>query len=237
MHNRNGLKVAKRALKAFETFGLLALYKRVVYPIVNKLFFMQLVLETGNFSDLTWLGKPIWQNILDLWVIQETVFEVKPNLLIETGTNKGGSAFFYAQMFDLMGKGKVVSIDIEKMHNLTHPRIEFIVGHSTSDYVLGKVRDIASSVGGPVMVILDSDHSRDHVSSELEEYARFVTPNSYLLVQDGVIDILPIFRFDRPGPLAAIRSFIQRHSEFEVDIERGGRFLITHHPSGWLRKR
>ena len=86
------------------------------------------------------------------------------------------------------------------------------------------------------MVILDSDHSAAHVSKELESYSPFVSPGSYMLVQDGVIDVLDRWRSARPGPLAAIIEFLRHHPEFEVDTERCERFLITHHPMGWLRR-
>lgn len=227
-------QIARQILKRL---GISSFYKAVVCPAVSRMFFEQLVSKTGNFSGIIWLGKPIWQNILDLWVIQETIWEVQPELLIECGTYRGGSAYYYAQLFDLMGKGKIITIDIEKMHDLTHPRIEFIIGSSLSDFVVDKVRETISSVHGPVMVILDSDHSTSHVSKELELYAPFVTPNSFILAQDGIIDVLPIFRSGRPGPLPAIKDFLKRHPEFEVDIERSQRFLISHHPMGWLRRR
>jgi cephalosporin hydroxylase len=87
------------------------------------------------------------------------------------------------------------------------------------------------------MVILDSDHSQAHVAEELDAYSRFVTPGSLMLVQDGCIDTLPSGRPLRPGPLPAIRDFLGRTDEFELDRERNRRFLITHHPLGWLRRR
>src|SRR5438445_5931434 len=90
---------------------------------LNRRFFERLVRHTENFSRVTWLGRPIWQNILDLWVMQETIWEVQPELLIECGTHRGGSAYFYAHLFDLMQKGKVITIDIVDRHDFTHPRI------------------------------------------------------------------------------------------------------------------
>ena len=95
---------------------------------------------------------------------------------------------------------------------------------------------MAAAAAGPVFVILDSDHSQVHVARELERYAPLVTPGSYLLVQDGSIDTLGYFKTSRPGPLPAIRDFLQRHPEFRLDRERCDRFLITHHPDGWLQR-
>lgn len=212
-------------------------YRRLLRRPVSRLFFMDLIGKTNNFGDVTWMGHPVWQNVLDLWTIQETIFQIKPALLIECGTNRGGSALFYGHLFDLLGKGRVVTIDIEKLHERSHPRVTFLIGSSTAPAIVERVRDEARAAGGPVLVILDSDHSARHVAAELEAYAPLVTPGSYLLVQDGVIDVLPILRAERPGPLPAIRDFLKQHPEFEVDAARNERFLITHHPLGWLRRR
>jgi len=222
-----------RALKKVMVSGP---YLATIQPVVNSLFFNQLVVRTRNFGRITWLGKPIWQNVLDLWTIQETIFEVKPSLIIESGTNRGGSAYFYAQLFDLMGHGQVITIDIHRLHDLSHPRIQFVIGSSLDDSVLETVREAVARNPGPVMVILDSDHRAAFVRQEMERLAPFVTPSSFMLVQDGVVDVLPIFRRGRPGPLVAIKEFLRTHREFEVDQARTDRFLITHHPSGWLKR-
>jgi cephalosporin hydroxylase len=205
--------------------------------LANRLFFEHLIRHTGNFRTCRWMGRPIWQNILDLWVIQETLWEVKPELLIECGTHRGGSASFYAQLMDLMGRGRVVTIDVQEMHDLSHPRVEFVLGSSTADDVVSRIRETVSRVEGPVMVILDSDHSASHVRQELELYAPLVTPGSYIIVQDGIIDVLRRFRSDRPGPLVALGGFLAAHPEFEAERDRSNRFLISHHPSGWLRRK
>jgi cephalosporin hydroxylase len=215
-------------------FGLV--YQRMVAPSLHRRFFTELVKKTDNFANVKWLGQPIWQNVLDLWTIQETIFEVKPDLLIECGTNRGGSALFYAQLLDLMERGRVITVDIQKMHEISHPRITFLHGNSISHQVLEEVRSAVRATDRVIMAVLDSDHSASHVSKELEAYSTFVTPGSFLLAQDGVIDTLPVFR-GRPGPLQAIREFLSHHPEFEVDVARSERFLITHHPMGWLRRR
>jgi len=208
----------------------------VLRRLVTRRFHRELIAQTGNFARISWLGQPIWQNVLDLWTIQETIAEVRPALLIETGTNRGGSALFYAQLMDLMGHGDVLTIDIEELHDLDHPRIEFLLGSSTDDAVLARVRERAAAADGPVMVILDALHDRDHVARELELYAPLVTPGSYLLSQDGVIDEISYFADSRPGPLPANRAFLAAHPEFEHDRERNERFLVTHHPLGWMRR-
>jgi cephalosporin hydroxylase len=202
----------------------------------DKQFFTRLIRKTDNFSGQTWLGQPIWQNVLDLWTIQETLCEVRPALLIECGTNRGGSSYFFATLFDLIGHGRVITIDIEKMHDLSHPRVTYLLGSSVESEILDQVTRAVAETSGPIMVLLDSDHSEAHVRREMDLYHRFVTPGSFLLVQDGIVDTLQIFAAGRPGPLQAIEAFLRTHPEFEVDKERCMRFLITHSPKGWLRR-
>src|SRR5262252_5935105 len=213
------------------------LYDRMLRRYVHGLFFRDLIRATNNFDNVTWLGYPVWQNVLDLWTIQETLAEIRPELLIETGTNRGGSSLVYAQLFDLMDHGSIITIDVQKLHDLCHPRITYLIGSSTSPEIIKTVQTRAAQCVGPVMVILDSDHSEEHVRSELQCYAPIVTPGSYCLVQDGVIDKLAWFRAARPGPLPAINSFLQTTHDFEIDEKRSHRFLITHHPAGWLKRK
>ena len=210
---------------------------RVLRRPVAHLFHQDLIAATNNFGNTTWVGQPIWQNVLDLWVIQETISELKPALLIETGTNRAGSALFYAHLMDLLGTGRVLTIDIVKLHEVEHPRVEFVIGSSTDADVVERARAAAAEADGPVMVILDGLHDGPHVAKELELYGPLVTPGSWLLSQDGVIDRLEMFRDSRPGPLPANRAFLEAHPEFEYDAERNERFLLTHHPLGWLRRR
>jgi cephalosporin hydroxylase len=205
---------------------------------VAWLFQQDLIVRTGNFHTTSWLGVPIWQNILDLWTIQETISEIHPALVIETGTHRGGSALFYAQLMELLGNGRVLTIDVVNKHQeVKHPRVTFLEGSSTDPKVIQRVRKEASRADGPVMVILDGNHARDHVAEELELYAPFVTSGSLLLSQDGIIDRMWLFRDSRPGPYEANRLFLERHPEFEYDSERNERFGLTHHPLGWLRRR
>src|SRR4051794_27245298 len=125
------------------TRNWLRLYARTLRRPVTRMFHGDLIVKTGNFGHTTWVGQPIWQNVLDLWTIQEAISEIRPALLIETGTNRGGSALFYAHLMELMGHGRVLTIDIERLHSLDHPRIEFVLGDSVSDAVVSRVRDAA----------------------------------------------------------------------------------------------
>jgi cephalosporin hydroxylase len=181
------------------TRNWLKLYARTLRRPVTRMFHADLIVKTGNFGHTTWVGQPIW--------------------------------------LDLLGTGKIVTIDILKLHELTHPRVEFLIGSSTDPEIVEQVRAAAAEADGPVMVILDGNHDRDHVAQELELYGPLVTPGSLLLSQDGVIDDLAMFRDTRPGPLPANRDFLSRNPEFEYDAERNEKFLLTHHPLGWLRRR
>ena len=212
-------------------------WRRIASRLVARLYHYDLIHRTGNFANTTWLGTPIWQNVLDLWTIQETIAEIQPTLLIETGTHRGGSALFYAHLMDELDRGKVMTIDIVDLHERDHPRVEFVHGSSTDPAVAERARAACEQVEGPVMVILDGNHSRDHVAAELEIYGPLVTPGSVLLSQDGVIDEFWIFKGDRPGPLGANRAFLDAHPEFEYDRERNERFGLTHHPLGWMRRK
>lgn len=226
--------------------------KRTLDEWAARRFFTRLVKNTNNFSNVEWLGHPVWQNVLDLCTIQQTIAEVRPDAIIETGTNRGGSSLFFAHLFDLMAsadslhQGRVLTIDIEKLHDIRHPRVTCLIGSSLEEGVIAQVTAWLRETVAPavkagrdprVLVILDSDHSKEHVARELEVYCRFVTHGSFLLCQDGVLDTLPLFRSDRAGPLPAIREFLSAHAEFEVDHARCEQFIITHHPLGWLRRK
>jgi cephalosporin hydroxylase len=102
---------------------------KVLYDRVGDLYLGTVVRHTDNFADVTWLGHPIWQNVLDLWTFQEAIAEIRPAVILETGTNRGGSAMFYANLLDLLDNGgRVVTVDLERMHDLAHPRIDFLTG-------------------------------------------------------------------------------------------------------------
>jgi len=225
--------VVKRLLSAF-----LPVYRLTIGRVVKKLFMLDLVTQTENFRHVKWLGQPLWQNTTDLWTIQEVIVDIRPALLIETGTYEGGSARFYASLMDLMDHGRVLTIDLSRRPEIDHPRVTFIPGSSTDGSVVARVHAEGAGTDGPVMVILDSDHRQAHVAAELEAYASLVTPGSYILVQDGIMDeLLPALRKDTPGPVPAIRGFLESHPEFVEDKELSDRFLITSHPHGWLRRR
>ena len=186
------------------------------------------------WTQATWLGAQALKNPLDLWVYQEIVFETKPDVIVETGTYRGGSALYLATICDLVGTGEVISIDIEPLRDdyPQHPRISYLGGRSSTDEgVLEVVRTRAD--GRRTLIILDSDHSQVHVEAELQAYAPLVPVGCYVIVEDS--NIGQIRKDLMPGPLEAIERFLAGTSEFEIDRERE-KFLITFNPSGYLRR-
>jgi cephalosporin hydroxylase len=200
----------------------------------SRYFYTRADLTWGNTA---WLGVPVWKNPLDLWVCQEIMFEVKPALIVETGTYRGGSAYYFASICDLLGSGNVVTID--RMGNYgrpTHPRVEYVKGSSVDPDVVALVKARVAAADGPTLVVLDSDHHEPHVREELEMYHEFVTPGSYLIVEDTNINGHPVNPFFGPGPMEAVQSFLPRHPEFEIDLSRE-KYMVTHNPNGFLRRR
>jgi cephalosporin hydroxylase len=186
------------------------------------------------WTEARWLGAQALKNPLDLWVYQEIMVETKPELIVETGTYRGGSAHYLASLCDLVGRGEVISIDIEPKRDdyPEHPRITYLAGRSSVEpEVVDEVRLRAD--GRPILLILDSDHSQAHVEAELAAYAPLVPVGCYVIVEDS--NIGRIRRDLMPGPLEAVESFLAQTDEFVIDRARE-KFLITFNPSGYLRR-
>lgn len=187
-----------------------------------------------------WLGVEVLKYPTDLITYQEIIHELRPDLLVETGTHSGGSALFFASMFDLVGAGAVISIDQNPQKHLPqHPRITYLTGSSTAPRIVAEVARRAEGLG-TVLVTLDSNHTKAHVARELELYRRFVTKGSYLIVEDTKLNGHPVYtRYDHDrgeGPMEALQEFLAGNPSFEVDRSRE-RFRLTSNPSGFLRKR
>ena len=190
--------------------------------------------ESDAWTKATWLGAQALKNPLDLWVYQEILHETRPELIVETGTYRGGSALYLASMCDLLGAGEIVSVDIEPLRDdyPEHPRITYLGGRSSTDQeVVAEIR--ARAEGRRALVVLDSDHSQAHVEAELAAYAPIVPVGCYLIVEDS--NIGQIRKDLMPGPLQAVEAFLADTDEFVVDRERE-KFLITFNPSGYLRR-
>ena len=199
-----------------------------------------------NFS---WLGLPIIQYPQDILAMQELIWEIQPDLIVETGIARGGSLVFYASMLRLLGgQGRVLGIDIDiRPHNRAaiegHPmadRIDMIEGSSVAPAVVEQVTSAAAGREN-VLVVLDSHHTHEHVLQELEAYSPLVKPGGYLVVFDTVIEDMPAGSFpDRPwdkgnNPATAVRAFLTSNDRFEVDRSIDDKLLISVAPGGYLR--
>jgi cephalosporin hydroxylase len=222
-------------------------YSARYYGLLNSLFRIPLVsglaanafhrayYHGGVWTQTYWRGIPILKCPLDLWVYQEILYETKPDLIIETGTNNGGSAHFLGSLFDLSGNGRIITIDLQEYpKKRSHPRAQYLLGSSVSEEILQQVR-AAAAHAGRVMVILDSDHSAKHVLAELEAYHSLVTPGCYLVVEDSNVNAHPVHPKHGAGPMEAMRRFLKEHPEFQVDMARE-KFGVTFNPRGYLRR-
>ncbi len=200
-----------------------------------------------NFS---WMGRPIIQYPQDMIAMQEIIWEVKPDLIIETGIAHGGSLIYYASILELMGHGEVLGIDIDiREHNKAeiekHPmfkRISMIQGSSIDPAIVDEVKKHAEGKK-KVLVCLDSNHTHDHVLSELEMYAPFVSLNAYLVVFDTIVEDLPegYFSQARPwgisnNPKTAVADFLKANSNFVIDDGIDNKLLISVAPGGYLKR-
>ena len=196
-----------------------------------------------------WLGRPIIQFPQDIIAIQEIVWEVKPDLIIETGIAHGGSLILSASILELIGgNGQVLGVDIDiREHNRKeiekHPmfkRITMLEGSSISKGIIKQVNEVAKNKE-KIMVILDSNHTHDHVCSELNLYSPLVTKDSYLIVMDTVIEDMPNDFFpDRPwskgnNSKTAVWEFLKKNDRFEIDKSIENKLLITVAPDGYLK--
>lgn len=200
---------------------------------------------TYNFS---WLGRPIIQFPQDVIAMQEIIWRVKPDLILETGIAHGGSLIFYASLLELIGHGRVLGIDIDiRAHNRAaieaHPmfkRISMIQGSSVEESTATQVYDSAGKTDR-TLVVLDSNHTHDHVLKEMQLYSPLVTTGSYLVVFDTAIEDMPEGSFpDRPwgkgnNPKTAVWEFLKSSDRFVVDEEIESKLLITVAPNGYLR--
>lgn len=181
-----------------------------------------------------WLNYGLQKNPLDLWIMQEIIYMVKPDVVIECGTGRGGSAFFFASILQLIGKGRVISVDAHKRQPLDssgkervtdyYNRVEFIYGNSVAPEIFSAIKEKIKP-DDVVLVDLDSDHGAEHVSKEMKLYSDLVTPGSYMIVEDGIV----------AGPTIAIDSFLKQDDRFIAELA-WEKFLFTFNPKGYLKR-
>lgn len=196
----------------------------------------------------SWMGRPIIQLPQDMLAMQEIIWRLKPDLIIECGIAHGGSIIYYASLLELQGFGEVLGIDRDiRPHNReaieAHPmskRIAMIEGSSVDAAVVAQVKALAE--GKKVILVLDSNHTHEHVLAELRAYAPLVAVDSYCVVMDTVVeDMPPEFFPDRPwgpgdNPKTAVWAYLEENRDFEIDQQMQNKLLMTVAPDGYLRR-
>jgi cephalosporin hydroxylase len=185
-----------------------------------------------TWANTRWRGVPVLKCPLDLWVYQEIIHETRPDLIVETGTSRGGSALFLCDVLDAVGHGDVISVDVREFSGRpAHRRLTYRTASSIDRELVAWIGEQAS--GRRTMVILDSDHSQTHVRAELEAYAPLVTPGCYLIVEDTNVNGHPVAREHGAGPFEAVLEFLDSNAAFVPDHRREKHFL-TFNPHGYL---
>lgn len=198
-----------------------------------------------------WMGRPIIQYPQDIIAMQEIIWELKPDVIIETGIAHGGSLIFYASLLELIGKGRVIGVDIdirsynkiEIENHLMFKRIQMLEGSSIDNEIVEKVSHLIKP-DEKVLVVLDSNHTHHHVLEEMKAYSRFVSLNSYLVVFDTIVEELPdnyLPGLPRPwgkgdNPMTAVNEFLAQNHNFETDLSIDNKVLISVAPKGYLKR-
>jgi cephalosporin hydroxylase len=211
-------------------------------PVEKQRELMKLFHSLPIWDSLWYQNVRIIKNPLDLWMLQQIAYEIRPDFVIETGTWYGGSALYWANTLNGMGleNARVLTVDIQDLtkgasaHPLWKKYVEFSLGSSTDPAIVSKYAERVK--GSRVIVNLDSDHSMHHVLNELRAYAPMVSPGSYIAVEDTHLDGVPTHPEQGPGPMAAVLQFLSENHDFEQDFSREA-MVMTSYPGGWLRRK
>ena len=232
------------------------LYSIEGFEVISKLW-LKVGWNEKHVYTFSWMGRPIIQLPEDMIRVQEAIFQVKPTVIVETGIAHGGSLVFSASLLKTMGiEGRVIGIDIEiRPHNrkaieehFLFPYITLIEGSSTAPEIVRQIKSLIAPED-KVLIILDSNHSRWHVSGELEAYCDLVTKDSYIVATDGIMqDVFDTPRgtpsWDTDNPVSAVHDFLEKHPEFVLETPRWlfnesnlSENINTHYPDAWLKRR
>jgi cephalosporin hydroxylase len=233
--------------------ALVDLYSKEAFEILSR-HWLRVGWNQKYVYTFSWLGRPVIQLPEDMVRAQEVIYRIKPDVIIETGVAHGGSLIFYASLCKLLGKGKVVGVDIEiRPHNRRaieahelFPYITLIEGDSTSPQTVSQVKSHVKS-GQTALVFLDSNHTKDHVRKELNAYHGFVSPQSYIVATDGIMrDLHDVPRgtadWKWNHPASAAEEFLREHEDFVLEQpawvfnESELTSNVTHWPAAWLRR-
>jgi cephalosporin hydroxylase len=215
-----------------------SIIKKFLSPIVIKFFHYIWWQSIDTWPRNKFLGHEILQCPFDLQIYQELIFATKPEFILQTGVCGGGSILYFSSILDLMGTPndvKVIGVDIElskKAKEIKNDRIILLEGSSTSEKVVSKINDYTHGKKG--MIILDSDHSEEHVLNELSIYKDFVMKGCYLVVEDTNLNGNPVHPNFGPGPYEAVKKFLLENNDFRQDNKLWKRNLFSFHQYGWL---
>jgi len=209
--------------------------KQEIIDNFHKLYYESLV-----WNKTRWLGILSQQNPNDAWIHQEIIFDVKPDFIVEAGTLHGGSAALWATILQQVNPdGRIITIDIEdkaaeaKKLPIVKRYVDFLIGSSTDPAIVAEVQKRVA--GRKVLVLLDSDHRKEHVLAEMKAYAGLVSVGSYLIVQDTNVNGHPVLANFGPGPMEAVQEFLATNQQFKPD-DKAERLMFTLHPKGYLKR-
>lgn len=232
--------------RAKQVLGFIArtfiqLFRKPIATLFHYIYYT----TPGTWTNNKFLGYPILQNPMDLQLYQELVYNLKPRYIVQTGICDGGSIVYFSTLLDIVqapASAVTVGIDISLSKiaaTISHPRARLIIGDSAAAETVEKVKQLLPSTSdapGPGMVVLDSDHSRDHVLKELRAYWELVSIGSYLVVEDTNVNGRPVNWSHGPGPHEAVEIFLRENSRFQRDDSMWERNLVSHHQRGWLKR-
>ncbi|GFD72789.1 cephalosporin hydroxylase family protein [Alteromonas marina] len=231
----------------------LPLYSKEAFETLSK-YWVKVGWNQKYVYTFSWFGRPVIQLPEDMIRMQEVIYQLQPDVIVETGVAHGGSLVFYASLMQALDKGRVIGIDIEirphnraaiEAHSLFH-RIELVEGSSTDEKVVADIKSMVKE-DETVLVILDSNHTYQHVLSELEAYAELVSVGSYIVATDGIMqDLSDVPRgganWDTDNPTRAAADFVKRDDRFEI-VQPEWPFNeseladnITHWPGAWIKR-
>jgi cephalosporin hydroxylase len=242
--NESGFDREAATIRARQGYQYLLSKRGLLIPPAKQNELMKLFHDVPVWRHMFFQNVQLEKNPLDLWMMQQIIYEVQPEFIVETGTWMGGSALYWAHTLNGMSltNSRVITVDVQDVtlvaaaHPLWKKYVTFLKGSSTDPQIVARIAGLVK--GHETMVVLDSDHRMAHVLKELEAYAPLVSPGSYLVVEDTHLDGVPTDPSFGPGPMAAVRQFLESggSKDFDQDLAREA-YIMTFNPGGWLRRK